>query len=443
MKYGINIFHDLNNEKIKYVVWKNTNIINKFFDGEENLDIYIHEDHHERFRFLLKKNNWIEARSTSNNFDQIKHYLFFDYDKVLHIHAYYKLFTGNSISKNYDLTTFTNYFENKHYDSKYNIWILNYDIQLLLFNIRLAIKKKSLLGRYLISREKNYYDEELLNILNNIKFKKNYKNETELVKSIKKFKRLSSFKTFLSEILFLKNIFFQKLFKLKKFKLNKRYIIFLSGPDSSGKTSLTNDLKYLIKNHFKTKIFSIGKPYPNFLIKMLIKKKFFKKESTANFLSKNLETSYLKLLKNINRAIFRYIYSINIFYFNKNSSIIILDRYVSQIVGHINGPRSIINYKSSSIKKFLSNVEIFFYKKTNFIDHEYKILTNLNNCLIRNNKRYKAVKKSDYEITKRFTNYNNSIFKSKKIFKIDNNSDKKTAFLNLLNIISKNINEVS
>lgn len=443
MKYGINIFHDLNNEKIKYVVWKNTNIINKFFDGEENLDIYIHEDHHERFRFLLKKNNWIEARSTSNNFDQIKHYLFFDYDKVLHIHAYYKLFTGNSISKNYDLTTFTNYFENKHYDSKYNIWILNYDIQLLLFNIRLTIKKKSLLGRYLISREKNYYDEEILNILNNIKFKKNYKNETELVKSIKKFKRLSSFKTFLSEILFLKNIFFQKLFKLKKFKLNKRYIIFLSGPDSSGKTSLTNDLKYLIKNHFKTKIFSIGKPYPNFLIKMLIKKKFFKKEATANFLSKNLETSYLKLLKNINRAIFRYIYSINIFYFNKNSSIIILDRYVSQIVGHINGPRSIINYKSSSIKKFLSNVEIFFYKKTNFIDHEYKILTNLNNCLIRNNKRYKAVKKSDYEITKRFTNYNNSIFKSKKIFKIDNNSDKKTAFLNLLNIISKNINEVS
>ena len=443
MKYGINIFEDLNNEKIKYVVWKNTNIINKFFNGEENLDIYIHEDHHERFRFLLKKNNWIEVRSTSNNFDQIKHYLFFDYNKVLHIHAYYKLFTGNSISKNYDLTNFISYFENRHYDSKYNIWILNHDMQLMLFNIRLSIKKKSLLGRYLISREKNYYDEEISNILNNIKFKENYKIEAELLESIKKYKRMSSFETFLSEILFLKNIFFQKLFKLKKFKLNKNYIIFLSGPDSSGKTSFANDLKYLIKNHFKTKIFSIGKPYPTFLIKMLIKKNFFKKEVTANFLSKNIEMSYLKLLKNINLAIFRYILSINIFYLNKSSSIIILDRYVSEFVGHINGPRTKTNYKNSSIKKFLSNVETFFYKKTNFIDHEYKILTNLNNCLIRNNKRYKAVKKSDYEITKRFTNYNNSIFRSKKIFKIDNNSDKKTAFLNLLNIISKNINEVS
>ena len=443
MKYGINIFEDLNNEKIQYIVWKNTNLIGKFFNGQENLDIYIHKDNHDRFKFLLKKNNWIEVKSTSNNFDQIKHYLFFDYNKILHIHAYYKFFTGNSISKNYDLSNFINYFQNKDFDKKYKIWILNHDIQLLLFNIRLAIKKKSLLGRYLISREKNYYNEEISYILSNTKFKKKYKNENELLKSIKKFKRVSSFQTFLSEILFLKNIFFQKLLKLKKFKLNKNYIIFLSGPDSSGKTSFTNDLKYLIKSHFKTKIFSIGKPYPNFLIKILIKKNLFKKGVTANLLSKNLETNYLKLLKNINLAIFRYIYSINIFYFNKSSSIIILDRYVSEFVGHINGPRSNTNYKSSSIKKFLSYVETFFYKKTNFIDHEYKILTDLNNCLIRNNKRYKAVKKSDHEITRRFINYNNSIFKSKKIFKIDNNLDKKTVFLNLLNIISKNINEVN
>ena len=65
----------------------------------------------------------------------------------------------------------------------------------------------------------------------------------------------------------------------------------------------------------------------------------------------------------------------------------------------------------------------------------------MDNCLIRNAKRHKEVKKSDDEIIERFKNYSKSIFKSKKIFKIDNNSDKKTALLNLLNIISKNINE--
>ena len=153
-----------------------------------------------------------------------------------------------------------------------------------------------------------------------------------------------------------------------------------------------------------------------------------------------METNYLKLLKNINLAFLRYI-SINIFYFNRSSSIIILDRYLSEIVNDINGPKSNINFKSSLVKKFLSNIEIFFYKKTKKIDHEYNILTKLDNCLIRNAKRHKEVKKSDDEIIERFKNYSKSIFKSKKIFKIENNSDKKTAFLNLLNIISKNINE--
>ena len=55
MKYGIKIFEDLNNEQIKYIVWKNTNLIDKFFNGKENLDIFIHRDHQERFKFLLKK----------------------------------------------------------------------------------------------------------------------------------------------------------------------------------------------------------------------------------------------------------------------------------------------------------------------------------------------------------------------------------------------------
>ena len=110
MNFELNIFKDLNANKVEYVVWKNTNLIDNFFLGKENLDIHIHNNHHEKFKFLIKKNNWIEAKSTSNNFQEIKHYLFFEHNKILHIHAYFKLFTGNSISKNYDLSNFVNYF---------------------------------------------------------------------------------------------------------------------------------------------------------------------------------------------------------------------------------------------------------------------------------------------------------------------------------------------
>ena len=463
MKCGIDIFENLNTEKINYIVWKNSNIIDKFFNGEENLDIYIHRNDHKRFQILSKKNNWIEVKSTSNNFNEIKHYLFFEHNKILHIHAYFSLFTGNSISKNYDLSTFANYFQNKHFDNKYKIWILNYDVQLLLFKIRIAIKKKSLLGRYLLLRERNNYKAEISYIMNNIHPKninpksnlknidfqainlsnKKYINNDNLLNSVKPFKRVNLFQTFFHELSFLGNIFIQKLFKLKKFKFSRNQIIFISGPDSSGKTTITNDLKNLFKKHFKTKIFSIGKPYPVFIIKILIKKEYFKnkKISINNLSNKNIDPSYFKLLKNINLAIFRYIYSLNIFYFNQNTGIIILDRYLSENIGDVNGPRTIITHKSSTIKKIFSTIEIFFYKKTKFINNEYQILTNLENCLERNRKRYKEVKKNDNEIIKRFKNYDKSNFKSKKKFMIDNNSDKKKTIKCLLSILSKNINE--
>ena len=42
MNSGINLFDDLNSEQINYVVWKNTNLINQFFEGTENIDIFIY-----------------------------------------------------------------------------------------------------------------------------------------------------------------------------------------------------------------------------------------------------------------------------------------------------------------------------------------------------------------------------------------------------------------
>ena len=461
MNSGINFFDDLNSENINYVVWKNTNLIKQFYEGKENLDIYIHSNHHEKFKYLIKKNNWIEVKSTSNNFNEIKHYLFFESDKILHIHAYFKLFTGNSISKNYDLTGFLNYFENKHFNKEFKIWILNYDLQLLLFKIRILLKTKSIFGRYLLQREMNYYEEELSNIILNIKNHNNdsnpninnikidlkylsfkgYKSSSEFLESIKNFKRVNLIVSFFHELSFIGNKIIQKIFKLKKFKLPQNIIIFISGADASGKTTITQDLENLFKEYFKTKRFTIGKPYPTFLIKFLTKKRFFKEKNTLTINTKNNSTNYLRLLKNVNLSIFRYIYSLNIFYFNLNTNIIILDRYLSERIGDINGPRIINNVKDSFLKKFLSTLEMYFYKRANYVQYEYKIKTDLETCLLRNRERFKEVKKTDEEIIQRFKNYLSTEFKSKNKFMIDNNFSKKNTITEILNILSKNINE--
>ena len=147
------------------------------------------------------------------------------------------------------------------------------------------------------------------------------------------------------------------------------------------------------------------------------------------------------MFKNINLAIFRYIYSLNIFYFNQNTNIIILDRYLSENIGDVNGPRNVNTSENNFFKKILSNIEIFFYKRTNFVDNEYKIITNLENCLSRNRERFKEVKKNDDEIIKRYKKYQISNFKSKKVFEIDNNLSKKDTIKNILITLSKQINE--
>ena len=41
------IFNFLNENNINYVVWKNSNLINEFFEGRENLDILIDYDEDE------------------------------------------------------------------------------------------------------------------------------------------------------------------------------------------------------------------------------------------------------------------------------------------------------------------------------------------------------------------------------------------------------------
>ena len=459
MSIKVKIFDDLKENNVKYFVWKNSNLIEEFFDGKENLDLFIHQNDREKFKILIKKNNWIEAKSTSNNVSEIKHYLFFEHNKILHIHAYFKIYTGNSISKNYDLTNFLDYFQNIHFEDKYNMWVLNYNLQLKLIEIRILLKKKSILGKYLLLREKKYYQEELSNILKkdkelnlnpklinsyieNLIFKKN-KDKKKILESIKNFRRINSLQSNLLELFFLIKIIFKKILRLKKFKLDKKIIIFLSGADSSGKTSITNDLEILFQQYFKTKKFSIGKPYPKFFIKHLIKKNFFKKKklltNNKNNFDQNL--SLFQALKNVNLAFFRYIYSLNIFYLNPTTNVILLDRYLSQNTGDVNGPRIYKTTKNSLIKKILSNIEKLFYKQSNNIDHEYKIMTDLKICLLRNQKRYKDVKKTDEEIIERFNIFNSSRFKSKKIFKIDNNLSKKDTINNILCILSKNINE--
>lgn len=458
MKFNLEIFQEINNKKINYVVWKNLNLLEDFFLGNENIDIYVEYNDKEKFISLLKSKEWIEVSSNTNNLRDIKHFLFFSYDKVYHIHVYFKLLTGNSVSKNYDLTNLCDFFENKIFDDKFGLWIMDYKLQMLLFKIRLASKNITILDKYIVKRDlgsfKNEYsllnkkltylehsDHKINKILQkkvfNQKFSFLNEDQKDILYQIEIFKRKGFIKIKIEELIFLIRILYKKIFNLKKFKLKKQIIILITGPDSSGKTTILKNIKEMFSYYLNTNIFYIGKPYPKFLVNIFINNKYFIKKKQRN--NKNENKIYLKSLRNLNLSFLRYLYSLKIFHLNKRNSILLLDRYVSENVGNINGPR--IKVGKNKFLKTISLVERYFYKKIRPIKFEYRLETNLDVCIVRNNKRFKEVIKDKNEIESRYNLFKNSFFKVNKTYYIKNNENKKYAINHIIKLVLSNYNE--
>ena len=456
MNQPLHLFQELDNNKIEYVVWKNCNLIDKFLDGNENLDIYINQENKEKFKLLIKEKLWIEVKTTTINHKNINHYLFINDKKIYHIHVYFRLITGNSISKNYDLTDLYNYFENKIFDSKNNLWIMNYDLQLELYKIRIACKHQSWLGSFLISRDLNNYINELKLLIKNSDNKKifyfskikineikiNFYNKSSsknILDYVISYKRFNKYVSFLVEIRFLLKVLIKKVFGYKKFRLKKEIYIFISGTDSSGKTTIIEDLDKLFSKYFKTKKYNIGKPFPKFVENFLITKKRSKQDIPLNPSKENF--SNFKILKNISLGLLRYIYSLNIFYFHNNTNIFLLDRYVSEFTGHINGPRLQMNSKLNILKKILFKIENYFYKLIKPINIEFRLIVDIDTCLKRNKKRIKLIKETDDEIVIRHKLFSKSKFKSKRVIVLNNNLNKTEPINNIIKIIVKDLNE--
>lgn len=452
----LNFFYELDKHNINYVVWKNYNLVEDFFLGNENLDIYVSYENKDKFNNLIKQNLWIETQSTSNNIKDLHHYVFFDEKKIYHIHVYFKLLTGNSISKNYDLTNLYNYFENKFYDSKNNLWIMDYELQLELFKIRITCKNSSILGSYLIKRDKDNYVNEYNLLLKNSKNKKKLKfskmeinkkklslnlksDKKKLLDVISTQKRFSDILSFLIELRFLFKIIIKKIFKYKKFRLKKNIFIFISGPDGSGKTTLISDFEDLFSRYFKTKKYNIGKPFPKFLENIFIKRK--EKKEIRYLKTTKFNTSFFRYFRDFLLGFLRYIFSIYIFYFNNKTNIFLFDRYVSEYPGHLNGPRLIYSKKFNFIKNILFKLENFFYKAIKILDIEFRLITNVDTCLKRNNQRFKLEKETDEEIINRYKLFLISKFKSKRTIELNNDYNKGDTIKKILKCVVKDLNE--
>ena len=85
--------------------------------------------------------------------------------------------------------------------------------------------------------------------------------------------------------------------------------------------------------------------------------------------------------------------------------------------------------------------EKYFYKKIKPISFEYRLETNLDVCIERNNKRFKEVVKDKNEIKTRYNLFKKSFFKTNKTYFIKNNENKDYAINDIFKIALSNYNE--
>ncbi len=429
--------------------------------GKENLDLYIDDLNYIKFKQILVKHNWIKLINNIRNYKFIDHYFLFTDHKIYHLHIYNKIITGDSILKEYDFTSLVKS-NDKFFSKDYNLWILDFNMQLLLFYLRYFIKNSNLLGRYIYKKQKNSYIEEYKNLKNSIDinglfflnlkkkyfFDHNLNIESSTIDNALSKKILNNIFKYkirnFSEIIniyfnFSINLFLKKIFNKKNFRLQKGFSIFISGCDASGKSTLVRNLNTIYSKKIDVKVYNIAKPYPNFIINLAKKRNYTKRTKTKNINKKsNLHLNIISMSKNINLAFLRYLIYRKIKKYFKLNYLIICDRYISKNIGEINGPRISIHSKNILVN-FCKNLELFFYKKIQPLDYEIRLITELKIAINRNNKRKKGLYKNEEEIIRRYHLFEKSKFESYNKCLYNNNHKLSNSIEDVLLITNKMI----
>lgn len=452
-------FDEVNNKNINYVVWKNTNLIEDFFLGKENLDIYINDENFEKLQVILMKYHWIKLVNNIRNYKFIHHFFLFTNDKTYHLHIYIKIITGDSILKEYDFTSFIKS-EDKYFSNKHKLWILDPNIQLILFKLRFLIKRSNFLGNYLFKKQKKLYVKEFLYLKNSIKvynsifydFKNKYFLNKDIDNNLTKFDKVTS-KIILRNILKYKirnifennkiyiniliNLIKKKIFKTKNFSLHKGIGFFISGCDASGKSTIVNNINNIYKKTIDVDTFTIGKPYPKFIIQ-LAKIKKIKKNIKFNEYNKNKiqNQNTFTNIKNVNLAFLRYFTYLRIKNAINKKKLVICDRYISNNVNEINGPR-IMQTSKNKFTPFFQFLELYFYNKIKPMEFEIRLITDLDSAIDRNNQREKNIYKKENEIIKRYNLFEKSTFKSVKKYLYQNDNKLPETIKDILSIVNK------
>lgn len=295
-----NLFESINSTGIRYCHWKSNISLAESLSGQTDIDLLISRKDARAFRSILDRLDFQPAVMTDGErFPSVEHYYGLDEESgiLVHVHAYYQVITGESLTKNYHFPIEEMLLENTR--EVETIYLPRKSAELIVFTLRMMLKHTSLVELVLLQRYWHGVKKELTWLLDSgpiletrslLKtwlpsidedlfleciaalegpapiLRRIYLGH-QLRKQLKFYSRHSSVHAWFSGIQkFSLTVYRRLVHSQKSMSLqNGGAIIAFVGPEATGKSTLIKEMNRWLGEHFSVQQIHVGKPMSTFV----------------------------------------------------------------------------------------------------------------------------------------------------------------------------------
>lgn len=430
------LFDALRKDDVKFCNWKSHYDVRNQLNGNGDLDLFVPFNCKASFEAAIDPIGFKRVISYQASHDFIEHYYGLDPDtgKFVHIHVYFKIVTGEHISKNYILPL--DRFIIANLNDAIEFPAVNEGAKIAIFLIRHFLKIGSPFGwlQYWRESDKHLSEWRLLdykgldthipeihlsaseleemaevyissglvaNFLLAIKFK--YK--------LRRFRRRSFFK---HQAYIAKNVLTRvtnRIFLKRKKLLSPGRVVGICGLDGTGKSSLVETLDKHFSEHFCVKRLHLGRPSSSglsFIFRpfLVIRTQLFALVGGGASEPKNRleakDISIIYALRSVLLAYDRKVEANRAHNLSDKGYLVICDRYPGLFSGKMDSPRIPQDLHRGRIYQYCYRVEQHLYHTIRPAELLFHLQAPVEVAIERNNCREKAGKETEDELRERF-----------------------------------------
>lgn len=156
------LIEELKTNGVRYSHWKSNSSLSQVLLGQTDADLLIHRKDADSFRVIMSRLGFRPAVLPSGeSFPSLEHYFALDEEAgiLVHVHAYYRVITGESLAKNFHFPVEEMLLQNVREESSIRLPIKSVD--LIVFTLRMMMKHTSLVELIMLARDWTHVKREI------------------------------------------------------------------------------------------------------------------------------------------------------------------------------------------------------------------------------------------------------------------------------------------